>query len=398
MRSRLVFLAFVGALALGVSAAEATQPKLIVPSAVVVEATGPDGAVVTFDVQAQNPGGTADVVCDPASGSVFALGTTKVVCTATDPADSSSATASFPVVVRDKTGPDFEPPPSDVTESIDAATSTKVDYVEPVAHDLVDGDVDATCTPAPGALFPLGNTTVTCRAKDSHGNTTAVTFTVDVVDDTPPPPVAGLKTALLGIGVSLAWEAPSSSDVVRVELTRRPGLGGAAESMLYHGTAHTFLDRTVRAGTTYKYALVAVDRVGNQSSRALRTVAVPAPAPKKPAAPEKPEAQAQPKPAVPSLFSPANGARITSPPLLRWRAVAGAAYYNVQIYRAGIKLLSTWPRTNQLRLQAQWLYNGHTFQLKPGTYQWYVWPGFGPLANAKYGKRLLQATFIVRQP
>src|SRR5438128_1133536 len=123
MRSTLVLLACLGALALGVTAADATQPQLTVPSSVVTEATGPDGAVVSFDVQAQNPGGTVDVVCTPASGSVFRLGSTKVVCTATDPADGSSATASFPIVVRDTTGPDFGAPPSDVTETVDGAAS-----------------------------------------------------------------------------------------------------------------------------------------------------------------------------------------------------------------------------------------------------------------------------------
>jgi HYR domain len=397
VRSLLVLLACSGALSLGVAAADATQPRLTVPSSVVAEATGPSGAVVSFDVQAQNPGGTVDVACSPASGSVFPLGTTKVVCTATDPADGSSATASFPVVVRDTTGPDFGPPPDRVTQTVDGAASTEVDYVEPAANDLVDGDVLVTCTPSSGAAFPLGDTTVTCRAKDKRGNTSSVTFTVSVVDDVPPPPVTTFKATLLRIGVSLTWLRPASTDVVRVELSRMPGAAGAAQSVLYHGTAHTFLDRTIQPGKKYTYAVVTVDRAGNQSSRAVRAVSVPVPAPKKTPPKKPPPSPEQQKPATPSLFSPADGARVASPPLLRWHPVAGAAYYNVQIYRAGSKVLSTWPRESHLRLQAAWLYNGHQFHLKPGTYQWYVWPGFGALAQAKYGKRILQATFVVRQ-
>jgi hypothetical protein len=398
----LVLLACVGALAVGATAADATQPKLTVPSAVVVEATGPDGAVVSFDVEAQNPGGTVDVVCDPPSGSDFPLGKTTVSCTATDPADGSSVSASFPVVVRDTSGPEFDPPPADLTEDVDGAATTIVDYDMPVPHDLVDGDVTATCDPPPGAAFPLGDTTVECRATDSRGNTSTATFTVSVVDETPPPQVTLFKATVLRTAVSLDWHRPPGTDVVRFELTRAPGLAGSSQSVLYRGTAGSFLDRAIKPAKTYKYALETLDRAGNGSIRTTVSVSVPAPPPppppppKKPAPPKKPVTPEKPKPAAPSLFSPANGARVTSPPLLRWRAVAQAAYYNVQIYRAGSKILSTWPRTNHLRLQGDWLYHAHHFHLKPGTYQWYVWPGFGPLAQAKYGKRILQAAFVVR--
>ena len=72
---------------------DTTAPSLTVPSnTIVVEATGPDGAVVDFanDVSASeavdpNP----SINCTPASGSTFALGTTQVTCTATDAAGNN---------------------------------------------------------------------------------------------------------------------------------------------------------------------------------------------------------------------------------------------------------------------------------------------------------------------
>ena len=45
-------------------------------------------------------------------------------------------------------------------------------------RDLVDGTVSVTCTPASGASFPLGKTTVTCTATDAHGNTATASFQV----------------------------------------------------------------------------------------------------------------------------------------------------------------------------------------------------------------------------
>src|SRR5207244_2617325 len=106
----------------------------------------------------------------------------------------------------------------------------------------------------------------------------------------------------------------------------------------------------------------------------------------------EPKAQAAP---TPSTSAPANGARVTSPPLLRWRKVGGADYYNVQLFHGGSKVLSIWPTTNRLRLSGRWVYAGRAMTLRPGAYVWYVWPGFGPLARARYGNLILRSTFVV---
>jgi hypothetical protein len=54
------------------------------------------------------------------------------------------------------------------------------------ALDNVAGALTPTCVPPSGSLFPLGATTVACSATDSSGNTGSASFTVTVVDATPP--------------------------------------------------------------------------------------------------------------------------------------------------------------------------------------------------------------------
>jgi hypothetical protein len=99
-----------------------------------------------------------------------------------------------------------------------------------------------------------------------------------------------------------------------------------------------------------------------------------------------------------ALLAPAIGAHVTRPPVLRWRAVRGATYYNVQLYRAGRKVLTTWPKQPRLKLQRQWKLNGVAQRLETGAYRWYVWPGFGRAADRRYGRLLGTSTFTVSRP
>ena len=78
-----------------------TQPPVIENAVdLVVDATSPQGASVTFAVSATDDVDPAPVLsCKPPSGATFPAGTTMVTCTATD-ASGNSATASFDVTVR----------------------------------------------------------------------------------------------------------------------------------------------------------------------------------------------------------------------------------------------------------------------------------------------------------
>jgi Ca2+-binding RTX toxin-like protein len=88
--------------------------------------------------------------------------------------------------------------------------------------------------------------------------------------------------------------------------------------------------------------------------------------------------------------------RTGRPPLLRWTAVRGARYYNLQLFRNRRKVLSAWPSQPRYRLKPRWRYRGERHRLAPGRYHWLVWPGFGPRSRADYGKRMGPSTFDVR--
>jgi hypothetical protein len=81
--------------------------------------------------------------------------------------------------------------------------------------------------------------------------------------------------------------------------------------------------------------------------------------------------------------------------MLAWKPVRRASYYNVQLYRGARKILTRWPRVARLGLKSTWGYQGHRVRLRPGLYEWYVWPGYGRLSARKYGKRLGHSSFRV---
>ncbi len=95
------------------------------------------------------------------------------------------------------------------------------------------------------------------------------------------------------------------------------------------------------------------------------------------------------------LLAPRVGARVASAPLLVWRPVARASYYNVQIFRGKTKVLSAWPTRARFRLHARWTYLGRQQRLAPGTYRWFIWPRLGRGAKGRYGALLGQSTFTV---
>src|SRR5215216_593647 len=96
-----------------------------------------------------------------------------------------------------------------------------------------------------------------------------------------------------------------------------------------------------------------------------------------------------------ALFAPTSGARVAAPPLLRWRTAARATYYNVQLYRGRVKVLSTWPARPRLQLRTRWTFLGRQQRLSPGSYRWYVWPGYGRPSARRYGRLLGQSSFVL---
>ena len=154
-------------------------PTLTVPGDLTAEATSGAGAVVSWVATATE---SASIVCTPASGSTFGLGTTPVSCTATN--SLGSDTGTFSVTVVDTTPPALTLP-GDITAEATGASGAVVTYTAS-AHDLVDGSVSVACTPASGSTFPFGGTHVNCVATDAQGNEASGGFDITVQDTTPP--------------------------------------------------------------------------------------------------------------------------------------------------------------------------------------------------------------------
>lgn len=149
-----------------------------VPTNLTVEATGSDGATVSWVAPTAQDAvdGVVPVSCTPASSSTFALGTTPVTCRATDAA-GNTAEATFTVTVVDTTAPA-------IVYSGNAGTYQISDIVSItcMATDAV-GVTSSTCATisGPATSFQVGTNTVTSTATDAAGNTTTVSVTFTVV-------------------------------------------------------------------------------------------------------------------------------------------------------------------------------------------------------------------------
>jgi HYR domain-containing protein len=167
--------------------ADTTPPTIAPHGDETAEATSALGATVNYIVPATSDeiDGAGTAICAPASGAQFALGNTTVYCDASDTAGNHAAQTSFVVHVVDTTAPTIAPHGDETVEATSALGAT-VNYIAPATFDAVDGAGTASCSPASGSLFPFGTTTVNCSAMDSHGNNANGSFTVTVVDTTPP--------------------------------------------------------------------------------------------------------------------------------------------------------------------------------------------------------------------
>ena len=142
------------------------------------------GHVVTYtSPTATDPAGGTDVVtCTPASGSTFPVGTTKVVCTATDKAGVKGE-ASFEVEITPQVvagPPVFSGVPAKVMKEATGASGAVVTYTSPTATDPAGGTDVVTCTPASGSTFPVGTTKVVCTATDKAGVKGEASFEVEI--------------------------------------------------------------------------------------------------------------------------------------------------------------------------------------------------------------------------
>jgi hypothetical protein len=255
--------------------------------------------------------------------------------------------------------------PANMTAEAQSFAGALVTY-SASAVDRLGRPLPASCNPPSGSMFSLGETAVTCSASDPEVNGTAAKgFKISVLDRTPPAIRVPSRKAARTTSPSGALVPYTASAIDLVD-------GPVA-------TACTPLpQRRFRLGLT-KVTCFASDRHGNLGSASF-TVAVTL------------VRRA-------ALFAPTTGARLTKPPLLAWRTVPRARFYNVQLYLKGRKVLTTWPARSRLQVRSRWIHQGRAYRLRPGAYTWVVWPAFGTRAHPQYGGMLGRSTFrIVAAP
>lgn len=230
-----------------VTVKDTTAPKLSLPGRTTAEATGPNGATVTYAASASDAvDGSVTPSCTPGSGSTFSVGTTTVTCSATDKA-GNTASGSFDVAVTDNTAPVLSV--KDVTAEATSAAGAAVKYTA-TATDLVDGGTAVTCSAESGSTFKLGATVVACNTADNAGNKASADFTV-TVQDTKAPVMSNLSdvnlTATSASG-AVATYSPTATDAVdgSVAADCTPASG----STFALGTTHVSCTATDKAKNT----------------------------------------------------------------------------------------------------------------------------------------------------
>jgi hypothetical protein len=241
-------------------------------------------------------------------------------------------------------------------------------YNHPIAVAFSGGDATsgiASCSSATYSGPDNPSKVVAGGCTDNAGNSAGVSFPLKY--DSTPPKLSKLATTAGNRRLVLSWVA--SPDTQLVQVLRTSSAHGVKTGLVYSGKSASFRDTHLKVGARYRYTVTAIDQAGNSVAKTLAVTATGA------------------------LLAPTPMQTVSRPPVLRWIAVKGAAYYNVQLVR-GKKILSAWPATNHFQVPRSWVYQGHRYRLHSGVYRWYVWPGFGTLSANKYGSVLGGSSFV----
>jgi hypothetical protein len=305
-------------------------------------------------------GETSSTGCDTVTLAADTAGT-KLTCSAENNGDETTKSVTIKL---DKTAPV-------AAAAADRLPDANGWYNQPVTVTSSGTDAMsglASCSSVQYAGPDDATAAVAGSCGDNAGNTAQTSFAFKY--DATAPRLRYLRTRPRDHAVQLEWT--KSSDTRIVEVVRTPGRGGAAQTVVFRGLAGAFRDRRITVGRAYVYTVTGLDRARNAITRTVQAVATG------------------------SLLQPAPGKVVAAGarPTLLWVDVKRASYYNVQLYRNG-KILSVWPARHSFHLRKTWRYKGHRYTLKPGVYQWFVWPGFGRVSSASYGRLLGRSRFVV---
>jgi len=150
-----------------VTLVDTTDPEIIAPSDIVVEATDLSGTMIELgEATAHDVMGIASVTEHPPG--FFVLGETTVTWTATD-TSGNSASATQTVTIVDTTSPELTMPEDVMISAF--SLEKQVEIGEAQAHDLAGSALTIT-NDAPD-IFPLGDTVVTWNVSDELGNSSS---------------------------------------------------------------------------------------------------------------------------------------------------------------------------------------------------------------------------------
>lgn len=105
--------------------------------------------------------------------------------------------------------------------------------------------------------------------KEAESDLSAEAF-ITPVDQFPPAPPSGLRPSAAVNSIELAWDRNNESDLAgyRIYRTTVTALAAAPlEKLADIGQIPSYSDRNVEHGKTYRYALSAIDRAGNESPK-----------------------------------------------------------------------------------------------------------------------------------
>ena len=223
-----------------------------------------------------------------------------------------------------------------------------------------------------------------CNVVTDKAGHTAIALTTVTVANGPPPPVpapspptpptqvsltrARSKIAGGDVTLTLRWVKPAAPDLTSVlvvlNLSRAP-TRPADGIKVYRGLG-TSTKITLRPGQTGYLALYAYAKGGNVSAPARTKFSL----------------------AFLIPLRPLTGSVLQTVPELTWKAQKGSAYYNLQLFRNGERVLVVWPSHASYRIPRS--------TLLPGNYVWYVWPALRSGGSATFASLIGRATFTYR--
>ena len=145
-------------------------------------------------------------------GEAFPVGVTQVSYTVTD-SMGMTTTDQFSITVVDNENPQIIRIPSDMTVIVEEGDCTiPVSWIAPDSQDNCAIDT-FSLSHASGSEFPVGLTTVEINTADIHGNTSAASFTVTVLDQETPvilnlPADISLTSDGDACGTTVTWIEP----------------------------------------------------------------------------------------------------------------------------------------------------------------------------------------------